>query len=71
MATNETTRLHPCDLCMQAAGSSAGVSCGDCALFVIPDHHACARYDCRLNDNSECTVGLYECCGAWRDPDES
>lgn len=65
------TRLYPCDLCTQSAGSSAGVSCGDCALFAIPDNYACARSDCRLNDNGKCTIGLYECCGAWRNPNET
>lgn len=77
METNEAARLYPCDFCMQAsefhnhAGGPVGVCCGDCALFAIPERHACARADCRLNDDSNCALGLYECCGAWRDPDET
>lgn len=67
---DKDTRLYPCDLCMQPDGLSEGVSCGDCALFVIPDNRACARSDCRLNENGNCALGLYECCGAWGDPDE-
>ena len=62
---DKDTRLYPCDLCTEC------VSYGDCALFVIPDNHACARSDCRLNDNGKCTIGLYECCGAWRNPNET
>lgn len=66
---DEETRLYPCELCTH--GFSECVSCGDCALFAIPDNCACARSDCRLNDNGKCTIGLYECCGAWRESDET
>ena len=53
--------LNPCDLCKQKGCPS------DCALHGYTKNHECTEYQCFLNYEGTCMVGLYERCGAWED----
>lgn len=51
---------HPCDICHRS-------ECEDCALIVCPTKHECCNYECFLNYEGSCSIGLYDECGAWED----
>lgn len=51
---------HPCDICHRS-------ECEDCALIVCPTKHECCNYECFLNYEGSCNIGLYDECGAWED----
>ena len=52
---------NPCDLCKKNG------FCGleFCALAVYPCNNECAQYQCFLNYEGNCMIGLYDNCGAW------
>lgn len=57
--SNESGK-NPCDLCKHE-GCDA-----DCALYRYSQKFQCAEYDCFINYEGSCVLGLYERCGAWK-----
>ena len=53
---------NPCDLCEQNGTCSDGT----CALSVSAQKSECVQYDCFLNNDGSCILGLFENCGAWK-----
>ena len=52
---------NPCDLCKQNCLEF------ECALYGHPRKYSCSEWECFLNYEGTCMVGLYERCGAWED----
>lgn len=51
---------NPCDLC-----KNRDDCIDDCVLDVYSSKYYCSQYDCFVNYEGTCTLGLYENCGAW------
>ncbi len=49
---------NPCDVCRRS-------ECIDCALIVYATKFECCSYECFLNYEGSCMIGLYDECGAW------
>lgn len=52
---------NPCDVCKREW------DCEDCVLHVAPSGFVCCNYECFLNRDFSCCLGLYNLCGAWED----
>lgn len=56
-----TMEKNPCDLCKREGCEY------DCALHGDHKNFQCTEYDCFLNYEGNCLIGLYERCGAWKE----
>lgn len=52
---------NPCDLCKKQDLCRLDY----CALSVYSRKCECTQYQCFLNYEGSCMIGLYENCGAW------
>lgn len=51
---------NPCDLCKRHDCDA------DCALYRYASKFECTEYNCFINYEGSCTLGIYENCGAWK-----
>ena len=57
---------NPCDLCKQNNCYDCD-SDFECAFRGFTAKYHCSEYQCFLNYEGTCMVGLYDRCGAWED----
>lgn len=57
--SNESGK-NPCDLCKREFCDAV------CSLYRYSKKFQCTEYDCFINYEGSCLIGLYENCGAWK-----
>lgn len=57
--SNESGK-NPCDLCKREFCDAV------CSLYRYSKKFQCTEYDCFINYEGSCLLGLYENCGAWK-----
>ena len=52
-------KRNPCDVCNSE-------ECWFCALYCNTEEYQCCNWDCFLNFEGDCKIGIFYKCGAWK-----